>query len=202
RRRAVPRCGGGPDRRGYRRRALLGCGAGVEGGRGAACAVCGILWCAISDRRRGPCFATRCREGLAFIAQRPGLFGEALLHRFAGFEMPGEAEKREVPADADRAGAEAVPEFLRFVVERGDMAEREARAVVAGLGQFDLDPADPAAEFPGQREALGRLARGDGAAGIALDLIFSAEAEVAFNRREPARDARLVGDRVPQIVDI
>src|SRR3546814_4494786 len=67
------------------------------------------------------------------------------------------------------------------------MPEREARTVVAGFGQLDLDPTDPAAEFPGQREALGRLARGDGAAGIALDLIFSAEGEVAFDRREPAR---------------
>src|SRR3546814_17053698 len=65
-----------------------------------------------------------------------------------------------------------------------------ARTVVAGFGQLDLDPTEPAAEFPGQREALGRLARGDGAAGIALDLIFSAEGEVAFDRREPARDAR------------
>src|SRR3546814_16588073 len=82
------------------------------------------------------------------------------------------------------------------------MPEREARTVVAGFGQLDLDPTDPAAEFPGQREALGRLARGDGAAGIALDLIFSAEGEVAFDRREPARDARLVGDRVPEIVDV
>src|SRR3546814_12247517 len=82
------------------------------------------------------------------------------------------------------------------------MPEREARTVVAGFGQLDLDPTDPAAEFPGQREALGRLARGDGAAGIALDLIFSAEGEVAFDRREPARDARLVGDRVPVIVAV
>ena len=45
--------------------------------------------------------------------------------------MLGEAEQREIPADADRAGAELVPEFFELVVDDSDMLELQAGAAPA-----------------------------------------------------------------------
>ncbi len=46
-----------------------------------------------------------------------------------------------------------------------------------------------------------RIAFGDGATGIAFELVASAELQVAVDRQEPAPDARGGGDRVPEVLD-
>ena len=83
----------------------------------------------------------------------------------------------------------------------GDVLELEPGADRV-VGQPDGDPGDPTAELPGRGQVAGRLAGGDLAAGVVLDLEPAAEPEVAGDRGEPAWDPLGVGDGLPEVVDV
>ena len=72
---------------------------------------------------------------------------------------------------------------------------------IGDRGQLDVDPGDVAAVLPGDRQRGAAVAGGDLTAGVALELVAPAEAQVAADRQEPPRDALRGGDRVPEIVD-
>src|SRR5690606_11752251 len=69
---------------------------------------------------------------------------------------------------------------------------------VGSRQQPERQPADPAAELPGSAYAYGLHALRDGAAGVALELVAAALAQVARHGQEPAREPLLRGESVPQ----
>ncbi len=176
-------------------------GAGVEGGGAGAGAVCGFFRRAIGDRGGGPRFAARRRERLAFVAQRPVSSAKRSLLSPVSICRASPISDRSQPTPT-APGPNRSQNSSDLSSSARDMAEGEACGTGAGFGQLDLDPAHPAAEFPCQCKAARRFARRHGAAGIALDLVAPAELEVALDRREPARNAFLRRDRVPQVVDV
>src|SRR5262245_61692407 len=103
----------------------------------------------------------------------------------------------EVPTDTHRAWTELVPVILD---DRG-VLQRQPR-LAAVCRQLDVDPACSAAEFPCRCKMTRRRARRDGPARIPLELVSSAQPQVALDRQEPARDALLAGHCVPQIINI
>src|SRR5687768_14279857 len=116
--------------------------------------------------------------------------------------MLGEAEQRQVPADAHRTGTEHVPEAEEGGVLMRDMLELKPGASDARRLQRDDHPADAAATFPADREPPRRITFLDGAGRIALQLVATAEAQFARDRHEPSADALGLGDRAPNIVDV
>src|SRR5215510_10594344 len=110
--------------------------------------------------------------------------------------MPLKSRDGEVPTDTHRAWTELVPMILD---DRG-VLQRHPR-LAALHRQLDVDPARAAAEFPRRCKMARRRARRDGPARIALELVPSAQPEVALDRQEPSRDAFLAGQRVPQVID-
>src|SRR5215510_920229 len=102
----------------------------------------------------------------------------------------------EIPTDTHRAWTELVPMIL------DDRSVFQRHPCLAAVGhQLDVDPARPAAEFPGRCKMTWRRARRDGAACISLQLVPSAQPEVSLDRQKPSRDAFLAGQRVPQVID-
>ena len=85
------------------------------------------------------------------------------------------------------------------VVHVGDVLEHQSRSVGAVAADADVDPADVAAVLPGGGEVLRRVARQDGSAGLALQLVGAADLQIAGNRQEPPRNALDIGDRVPEV---
>jgi hypothetical protein len=110
--------------------------------------------------------------------------------------MPGETEEAEVPAYTDGSGAILGPELVGDV---GDVLQLEPRSLRVGC-QADLDPGDLAGVLPGQGEVLRRIAGGDRAPGIALELVAPAQLELATDGEEPARDPLGAGQGVLQVV--
>src|SRR5262249_13929431 len=106
----------------------------------------------------------------------------------------------ELPADADRARSELLEVVLADRVAVRDVLEHEPRAPVIAR-EADVDPARRAAELPGQIERLGRIAAGDGPAGVALELIPATELQVTLDRDKPAGQALRGRERIPQILD-
>src|SRR5262245_54339977 len=111
--------------------------------------------------------------------------------------MAGEAVEPELPTDACRAGAELLPLLVGFVRE---VLERQPRGLGRPPIDRDVHPRGVAAVLPRDLVMPRRLALEDLAAGVALDLVAAAEAQLAGDRREPARQALGVGDAVPQIL--
>src|SRR5688572_27584271 len=81
-----------------------------------------------------------------------------------------------------------------------DVLQREPRPLAVG-GEAQRDPARRAAELPRQVERIGPLAARDGAASVALELVATAQLQIAFDGEKPADQARGRRDRVPEIVD-
>ena len=111
--------------------------------------------------------------------------------------MFAESHQREVPADANGAGAVLFPEVLGHV---RDVFELELGALGGAGRQAYVHPAGLPAEFPCDAERFRRLALCDGAPRVAFELIASAWFQIAGYRQKPARNALGVGERVPQIV--
>src|SRR4029078_5706159 len=101
----------------------------------------------------------------------------------------------ELPADAHRAG----PELLPVVFDMRGVAQLEPRACRVDRAERDLEPGDPAAELPGDRELARRDASLDLAAGVAFQLIATAEAQLARDRQEPARAPLRAGAGLPEV---
>jgi hypothetical protein len=110
-----------------------------------------------------------------------------------------QAEQRQVPADADRAGTELVPQIA--VVDQGHVLEPQAGPALGVLAQPDVHPAHRTTELPGEGQVGGRVAGGHLARGVALELVAAAQPQVTLDGEEPAGDALAVGDRVPHVVD-
>ena len=117
-------------------------------------------------------------------------------HLLAGREVFRERGEGQIPADAYGARAELVPPL---VVDERDVLEPE-RGVVTRGGEAHLDPRDLAAELPCHREVERWFARGDGAARVALQLVVTADAEIARDGKEPSRDALGVRERIPHVL--
>src|SRR5690606_35680867 len=122
-------------------------------------------------------------EGAPLGRERPGLGLGGRQRALPRAEVQREAEQAAVPADAYGAGAEGVPHLSRHVGDLRDVLELEARALGALLGEAHGDPRDAPAELPrhavlgaavGRRRALEHLA-----AGVALELVAPAEAQIA-----------------------
>jgi hypothetical protein len=85
----------------------------------------------------------------------------------------------------------------------GDVLEGEGGPrPCLGWCQRDLDPGDLAAELPGDPVPARWFARLDGAAGVALDAVPAAFAQITGHRKEPAADPLGAGHGVPQVVDV
>src|ERR1700689_2020713 len=98
--------------------------------------------------------------------------------------MTTQASQAAVPAHAKRARAELLPP----VIHVRNMAQPEPGPAFALLGQPQFDPAGVAAHLPGRVEAVRRVAPSDGPARVAGELVPAAGAQVAADRKEPARD--------------
>lgn len=118
------------------------------------------------------------------------------IHRCFRFEITAEAEDGEIPANADCAGSKLIPQFFGDI---RNVFEPPLCAAVGERGEADVQPADLTAEFPGDIESARRIACGDLAAGVAVELITAAEAEIARDQEEPTRDAVRIGDGVPEV---
>jgi hypothetical protein len=81
-----------------------------------------------------------------------------------------------------------------------DVLEHKSRAPIIAR-EADMDPAGRAAELPRHIERLGRIAAGDGPAGVALELIPAAELEIALDGEKPASQTLRGRERIPQILD-
>jgi hypothetical protein len=79
------------------------------------------------------------------------------------------------------------------------MFELEAGAVAVRRDP-QRQPADLAAVLPGDREMPRRLALLDHAAGVAMQLISTAEAQLAGDREEPAPDPLGASTGVPEVL--
>src|SRR5215510_1064423 len=110
--------------------------------------------------------------------------------------MPLKSRDGEVPTDTHRAWTELVPMILD---DRG-VLQRQPR-LGAVCRELDVDPGRPAAELPRRCKMPRRRARRDGPARIPLELVPSAQPEVALDRQEPSRNAFLAGQCVPQVID-
>src|SRR5262249_49282686 len=123
--------------------------------------------------------------------------GRRLVDRRPGRQMPRKSRDGEVPADPHRAWAELGP----MILDDRRVLQRHPRLVALGR-DLDVDPAGRAAEFPRRCEMTGRRARRDGPARIPLELVPSAQPQVALDRQKPSRDTLLAGQCVPQVIDI
>src|SRR5215207_8692146 len=112
--------------------------------------------------------------------------------------MLPESEEGQVPADAHGSRTELLP---HVVADGGDVLELQTGASVGILGEVHLDPTGVFPVLPGQRQVTGRLTGGDLPAGISLQLVAAAQAQVARDRQEPAGNALDARQRVPQILD-
>jgi len=170
---------------------------GVEGGGPGGGGLCGSGVRAGGDGRATPALATPAHEAPALGRGRPG-HGRLPVERRARLQVLSETHDGKVPAHAHGAGAVLVPEF---VVDVRHMLQLEPRPARGLLDETHSDPRGLAAVFPRHREMARRLARPDLAAGVALELVAAAEAQVARDREEPAREALGIGESVPQVVD-
>src|SRR5690606_9496922 len=75
----------------------------------------------------------------------------------------------------------------------------QARALALGR-EGERDPTDAAAVLPGGFDAPWPVALLDEAAGVALELVAPALAQLAGDRQEPAPEALGGGEGVPQVV--
>src|SRR5262249_22028117 len=109
------------------------------------------------------------------------------------------AHEGAVPAHTHRTWAVLRPPFVRHI---SDVLQLQMRAAAGILRERDVDPARLAGPAcPGQPEKARRLAADDLASGVALELIAAADAQVAGDWQEPARNAFRIGERVPKVVD-
>src|SRR5918997_305876 len=171
--------------------------AEVEGGRSLLRPAGLVLGNARAHGGVAPQDAAGGHERPGVLRLRPlGLLGGRVAARR---HVVGQAEQREVPADADRARSVLRP-VARVALGRVD--ERELRARVTVRLAPDGDVRGHAAELPGGGEAVGWIARLDRPARVPLDLEAAAEPEVAADRGEPA--SQPLGSRagVPQIRDV
>jgi hypothetical protein len=101
-----------------------------------------------------------------------------------GDDVFGQAGQAQLPSDADRAGAVAVP-----VIRGGRRVVRQLEHGAGAVrGEGHGHPAHVAVVLPGDGERPGRVARQHVAAGVALELVATADAQVARDRQEPAGD--------------
>src|SRR5690348_14587506 len=131
--------------------------------------------------RRAPVSGAEAHEGLALRTAREV---PRLVRGPTRAQVQGEAEERELPAHTDRPRPIGRP----MVVVADGMAQAELGAAVLGRREVDGHEARIATELPRDGEPARRLTLGDLAAGVALELKPSAEAQVAGDRQEPARD--------------
>src|SRR5690606_23360836 len=64
-----------------------------------------------------------------------------------------------------------------------------------------VDPARGAHELPGDVERVRGIAAGDGAPGVAFELVATADFQVALDGQKPASEPLWRGERVPQVLD-
>src|SRR5262245_13241273 len=113
--------------------------------------------------------------------------------------MGWESEEPLIPADTDRTRSELLP---HRIVDFGDVRQREPRAQRTLAGEAHLDPTHARLRYPlglidpRGVEPVGRVACFDHASGVALELVATAEPEVAGDREEPQRDPLGSCDRV------
>src|SRR5690606_41655747 len=97
-------------------------------------------------------------------------------------EVQGQAQQAAVPTDPGRARAEGLPHLSGDVGDAAGVLELEAGALAVDLAQAHCQPRHGAHGLPGGGELGGtvrrRLAGGDLAARVALELVAAAEAEV------------------------
>ena len=103
--------------------------------------------------RRVPVLTRQCEEAATVFGDNP-LLAERRVDGLAGGQVDGESEQHRIPAHSHGAGAELVP----VVVDMDDVLDHQSRPVRAFAADGDIDPADVAAELPGGREVLRRVA--------------------------------------------
>jgi len=111
--------------------------------------------------------------------------------------VPRQADQRQIPADAHRAGPELGPPFVGDV---GDVVQLEPDPSPGPLGKADLDPAGLTAELPRGGETVWRVATLDRAARVARELVAATQPQVTGDRQEPPWDALGIGAGVPDVV--
>ena len=82
------------------------------------------------------------------------------------------------------------------------MPQLEPGLLGAERRQLHRDEADVTAELPADPQLCWRRAHLDLAAGVALQLVAAAHAQLTRDGQKPARDALGVGERVPHVVDV
>src|SRR5690606_32759847 len=125
--------------------------------------------CSACYRRTPPVFAAVGHECYSLAGGAESFLIDRL--RFSRRQMVGQPDQAEIPADANRARAELLP----VIVHRTDVRQLQAGPLFSFCGDTQLHPAHAAPEFPGQGEIMRRLALGDDAARIVLDLIPAPE---------------------------
>src|SRR5262245_33923923 len=82
-----------------------------------------------------------------------------------------------------------------------DVLQPQSRPAIRQLAKLYIQPTDPTSVLPSNVKRSGWIACGDGAAGIALQLVTSTGPQIAGNGHEPARDPVGIGNRIPDIID-
>src|SRR5262245_55875572 len=98
----------------------------------------------VRDRRDAPRVAALADERFPFIAHEPGHCRRQVQCSIAG-DMSIEPKQHRIPADANRTGAELIPEIVWHV---GDVLETQLRTSRWIGGQIDVHPTHLPLHFP------------------------------------------------------
>src|SRR5262245_7499211 len=108
-----------------------------------------------------------------------------------------QTDEHHVPTYAHRARAVLLPQVVSDIRQVLDLEARARRL----RGEPNRDPAQLPGGLPGQIEKARWLAARDLSARVPLELVPTAEPQVARDRKEPPRDAPGTGNGIPDILD-
>ena len=115
--------------------------------------------------------------------------------------MPAQAVQPEIPPDSSGGRTELLEELGALI---GSLLGRDVLEREPGLATVRLEPHGHPAQglhvLPGQIDRLGRVAPGDGAARVALDLVPTSEPQLALDGTEPPGDSLRCRDGLPQVL--
>src|SRR5262245_35857036 len=114
--------------------------------------------------------------------------------------MPSQSLEREIPPDPDSAWTVLLQVLFADPVFVRDVLQRELRFPPVGR-ETDAHPTRAALDLPRQIQGFRALAARDHAAGVALQLIPTAELQVALDGEKPTGQPLRRRDGVPQVID-